>query len=79
MEIDILKCELTKLVHLYSSRIQWGIDCDIDKLYNRALVIRNQIAILENLCPVSPSILRHITIDVNKIQNSNSINLCTNC
>ena len=79
MNTDILKCEFAKVMALYMQRLAYGFECDLDLLLSRAWTLRNQIAIIEEPCPVSPSVLRCITLDNNKIQQNSIINLCNKC
>ena len=79
MNTDILKCELAKVMALYIQRMIYGFECDLDLLLSRAWILRNQIAIIEEPCKVNPSILRCITLDINRIQQNVAIDLCTKC
>ena len=79
MNTDILKCELVKVMALYMQRLAYGFECDLELLLARAWTLRNQVAILEEPCPVNPSVLRCITLDVNRIQQNSAIDLCNKC
>ena len=79
MNTNILKCELFKTILLYSQRISYGFECDLDALIEKATVLRNYIGMVESKCITTPSILREIEITINRINNNGNIDLCTKC
>lgn len=81
LNVDTLKCELARLAVLYTQRLVWGFNCDLDTLLCKIYTIRNQIAILENLssCKVRGSILSNISICINQINVNSQGSFCRNC
>lgn len=79
MNVDILKCELARLIVLYAQRLAYGIECDLEALLLLARRFRNMIAILENNCPVNSQVLTEIRKTINKITHNSRVNLCFNC
>jgi hypothetical protein len=79
MNVDILKCELARIIVLYAQRLAYGIECDLEALLILARRLRNQIAILESNCQVNSQVLTEIRKTINKIQKNTSINFCFTC
>ena len=79
MNVDILKCELARLIVLYAQRLVYGIECDLEAIILLARRFRNQIAILENNCPVNSRVLTEIRKNISKIQSNSKVELCFTC
>lgn len=70
-----LRCKLSEYVILYSSKIMWGMDCDIDELKLEILKIQGYLFTLEVLAESNDCIN---TIPVNLIQKIESYMLSLN-
>jgi len=44
-----LRCKLTEYVILYSAKVMWGLDCDIDALLQEMAKLEYYLQVLETL------------------------------
>lgn len=47
--MEELKCKLTEYISIHSGKTMWGLDCDIDELFQEILKIQLYIQIKESL------------------------------
>ena len=81
IDINILKCELAKATYLFTGKMNWGIDCDIDELLCKINSLYNYISIIENAakCPVSSTVWNDIRTCEQQIQAVPAASLCRGC
>lgn len=70
--LEQLKCYLTELLILHSKRLLYGIECDLEEIFNAVLVIQRYIDILTHLhrCNVYGNIVDEINKYLNTIQQT---------
>jgi len=51
--MDQLKCKLAEYAVLYSTKIMWGMDCDLEQLYAEILKLQSYINVKESLLTVN--------------------------
>lgn len=67
--MDQLKCKLAEYAILYSAKVMWGMDCDLEELLLEILKIQGYVFCLESLETVNDC---EVKIPVDKIQKIDS-------
>lgn len=80
-----LKCKLAEYVILYSAKLMWGMECDIEKLYQEILKLEGYIQVLDSLetandCEdlIPASLTQKITSYINSLDRESNRN-CRHC
>jgi hypothetical protein len=87
--MDVLKCKLLEYAIMYSGKIMWGLDCDLEALRQELFKINNYIEILKELetntlgeepCieEIPQTIVQKIDSYVAALERKKNIN-CRNC
>ena len=81
LDINIFRCEFSRLVALYLQKKLWGIECDLDLLYNQIRVLNNIIQLLENqlTCKINTKIYNMIRVYSNRLDVESLLPFCANC
>lgn len=83
--MEQLKCKLAEYSIMYSSKIMWGMDCDLEAILEEMYKIQRYIFILEtlqttNTCndKIHPTLIDKIN-DYIRALNRNKNRTCRNC
>jgi len=81
MNLDILRCEALRLAVLYTQKLMWGFECDVELFENQIITLLNQVWMVESIadCPIPASLYREIEICINRLQDSPIASFCKNC
>jgi hypothetical protein len=81
MNLDILRCEALRLSVLYTQKLMWGIECDVELFENQIITLLNQVWMIENIqnCPIPATLYREIEVCINRLQSTPIASFCNNC
>lgn len=81
IDLSILKCKFVSLLSTYAQKRLWGIDCDLDLIFNTALVLYNEIKMYESLpeCEFNTQHVHNLLTFQNRVQALDIAAFCNSC